>query len=446
MTRSRSALLLCSAVAVAMASSVRASAQSTCTSSSQTCYYGNNTGGTGITSMSGNSHKGVAVYGHDNNNGQGVEGQSASGQGVIGTSNVSSPDFVGSVNVGVFGQASQSTGFNTPIGVYGETGDLGAAVVGVAAASNFNPPSNGYGVYGYSTFYDAIHGKSTNASHAGVGAENTNGGYGVYATTNGSSSGFGVYGESTGTTGDGVHGVVSSTWSGVAGINNSSGAGVYGSSSSGYAVVSHGDENINNSGSLFFNGVCYHGPCTSDRRLKQNIEPLDGALDRLLRLRGVTFEWKDPNARGNQPGTQTGFVAQDAGEVFPGWVAENKDGFKTLNIPPRELAALQVEAFRTLKTENDALRAKSDKQQAQLDKQQAQLDKQQTEIDKILHGKDPISQGPGFGPGMLALLTAAFAGGTGLAMKLALKRMGLSLATAVGLLLAGRKKDDEKKS
>jgi|HubBroStandDraft_1064217.scaffolds.fasta_scaffold598805_1 hypothetical protein len=31
-------------------------------------------------------------------------------------------------------------------------------------------------------------------------------------------------------------------------------------------------------------------------------------------------------------------------------------------------------------------------------------------------------------------------------MKLALKRMGLSLATVVGLLLAGRKKDDEKRS
>src|SRR5439155_6873876 len=31
----------------------------------------------------------------------------------------------------------------------------------------------------------------------------------------------------------------------------------------------------------------------SDARLKKNVQPLEGALDRLMRLQGVTFEYKD---------------------------------------------------------------------------------------------------------------------------------------------------------
>src|SRR5262249_1150885 len=48
----------------------------------------------------------------------------------------------------------------------------------------------------------------------------------------------------------------------------------------------------------------------SDRRLKKNIEPLSGALDRLLQLRSVTYEYKDPEKSHQLPGIQTGFIAQ----------------------------------------------------------------------------------------------------------------------------------------
>jgi hypothetical protein len=101
-----------------------------------------------------------------------------------------------------------------------------------------------------------------------------------------------------------------------------------------------------------------------------------------------------------------------------------------MNVDPdqRAVLALVVESFREVSAENDALKTR--------------LDKQQAEIDEIRHGRDPISQGPGFGSGMLALFAAGFAGATGLM----LKRMGLSLASVVGLLIAGRKKDEEKKS
>jgi hypothetical protein len=171
----------------------------------------------------------------------------------------------------------------------------------------------------------------------------------------------------------------------------------------------------------------------SDERLKKNIKPLAGALDALLQLKGVTFDWKDPEKQLGERdrGPQIGFIAQDVQKAFPAWVQENSDGFKTLDIPAKQITALTVESIRTLKTENDALKVKVDKQQTQIDKLQAA-------IDEIKHGKDPISRGPGFGTGVLALFAAGFAGATGLM----LKRMGFSLATAVGLLLAGRKKKD----
>jgi hypothetical protein len=92
----------------------------------------------------------------------------------------------------------------------------------------------------------------------------------------------------------------------------------------------------------------------SDGRLKKNIGPLTGVLDKLLSLRGVSFEWKDPERHGNLPGTQMGLVAQDVEPVFPEWVGHDLDGTKTLSI--RGFEALAIEAFRELKDEIKALK------------------------------------------------------------------------------------------
>ena len=55
---------------------------------------------------------------------------------------------------------------------------------------------------------------------------------------------------------------------------------------------------------------------------------------------------------------QTGFIAQEVEKAFPNWLGENKAGFKTLDIPQREMQALLVESIRTLKTENDELKTR----------------------------------------------------------------------------------------
>jgi Chaperone of endosialidase len=91
----------------------------------------------------------------------------------------------------------------------------------------------------------------------------------------------------------------------------------------------------------------------SDLRLKRDVQPLQGALHKLLNLRGVRYRWQEPAKHGNLTGEQMGFVAQEVEAVFPEWVSTNPDGLKDLTI--RGLEALVVEAFRELNNKIEAL-------------------------------------------------------------------------------------------
>lgn len=90
----------------------------------------------------------------------------------------------------------------------------------------------------------------------------------------------------------------------------------------------------------------------SDRRLKKNIRDLDGTLEKVLSLRGVSFEYIDPGAINELSGERIGMIAQEVEEVFPDWVDEGADGYKFLTV--RGFTALTVEALRELRAEQDA--------------------------------------------------------------------------------------------
>ncbi len=92
----------------------------------------------------------------------------------------------------------------------------------------------------------------------------------------------------------------------------------------------------------------------SDERLKRNTATVTGALERLLRLRGVTFEYNEEGLRTDLagPGVHIGLIAQEVERVFPEWVAESSDGHKF--ITEQGVTALLVEALRDLRREKDA--------------------------------------------------------------------------------------------
>lgn len=98
---------------------------------------------------------------------------------------------------------------------------------------------------------------------------------------------------------------------------------------------------------------------SSDARLKQNIETIDGALDKVLKLRGVSFDWKNPEMKGRQ----LGFIAQEAIEVIPEVVNGSESTNYSMQYAP--ITAVLVEAMKEqqtqieeLKTENEILKQK----------------------------------------------------------------------------------------
>jgi hypothetical protein len=310
----------------------------------------------------------------------GVFGSSLTSYGVAGQSTLAS----GAVS-GVYGTvvASNTSGVGVAGAAY-----VGVQGTGTGAGVTGYSPSSGYGIQGISQSGDAVYGASNgngNGLH-GITAGAASGVYGVSTYTGGTS--YGVYGSSPSY---GVWGTSTGSSVGVVGSATGSGSGIYGqnSNSSGWSGYFNGYVNV--ATCLKVNGTNY-GSCTSDARLKKNVEPLTGSLEKITRLRPVTFEWKEPDEH-NGTGRQVGFIAQDVEKVLPEWVGANDKGFKTVN--RGGLDVMLVDSVRTLKMENDDLRIRS-----------ASLEDR---VRSLEAGRRPLISGMGeggIGLGMLALAGA----------------------------------------
>ncbi len=89
----------------------------------------------------------------------------------------------------------------------------------------------------------------------------------------------------------------------------------------------------------------------SDARLKDNIETIPNALEKVCAMRGVNFTRNDNN---DQPGT--GVIAQEIQEVFPVVVKENDDEDNTLSVSYGNLVGVLIEAIKELKEEINELK------------------------------------------------------------------------------------------
>ncbi len=90
-----------------------------------------------------------------------------------------------------------------------------------------------------------------------------------------------------------------------------------------------------------------------------------------MNLRGVTFEYKDPDAINELLGERIGMIAQEVEEVFPDWVETGGLGYKMLTF--RGFEALTVEAIRDLRLEKDSQIATLDDEVALLRAENAVL-------------------------------------------------------------------------
>lgn len=112
-------------------------------------------------------------------------------------------------------------------------------------------------------------------------------------------------------------------------INNGGGAGVY----------------LENGGSSWVG--------FSDIRLKENIQPVENALAKLMQLRAVSYNFKSnsPDQR------EIGVIAQEVQEQFPELVSENGEGY--LGVSYDRLGPILIEAVKELNAKVETLEAEN---------------------------------------------------------------------------------------
>ena len=91
---------------------------------------------------------------------------------------------------------------------------------------------------------------------------------------------------------------------------------------------------------------------SSDARLMDTIQPLEGGRAKLSRLSPVAFTWKSGPLQGHD---DIGFIAQDVEKVIPEVVTSNADGMKFVDYP--KLVPLLVRAIQENQAEIDTLKA-----------------------------------------------------------------------------------------
>jgi hypothetical protein len=91
---------------------------------------------------------------------------------------------------------------------------------------------------------------------------------------------------------------------------------------------------------------------SSDIRLKEDIEPVDDALDGVLRLTPIRYRFRE--GTGHPTESRIGLSAQEVREIFPELVEEDMQGF--LGVAYTDLAAILVRAMQEQQAEVDSLR------------------------------------------------------------------------------------------
>ena len=99
------------------------------------------------------------------------------------------------------------------------------------------------------------------------------------------------------------------------------------------------------------NIIAYGSP--SDIRLKENIKPLQNSLEKVMRMRGVEYDWREGTDEYETTKLRhdIGFIAQEIEDVVPDLVRAGDDGY--LAVRDRGIPALLLEAIKELKAELD---------------------------------------------------------------------------------------------
>jgi Chaperone of endosialidase/Head domain of trimeric autotransporter adhesin len=104
--------------------------------------------------------------------------------------------------------------------------------------------------------------------------------------------------------------------------------------------------------------ICYTGTigACSDIRYKKNISSINNALNSVLKLQGIYYDWEKEKFKdkGFTDDRQLGFSAQEVEKLFPQIVLTDQHGYKSVDYG--RLTPVLVEAIKELKQEIDELK------------------------------------------------------------------------------------------
>jgi len=82
---------------------------------------------------------------------------------------------------------------------------------------------------------------------------------------------------------------------------------------------------------------------SSDKRLKDNIQPIENALEKLDKIGGYTFDWNDQVDVHGHEGGDIGVIAQEIEEVLPETVTTRDNGYKAVKYEKLVAFLIQVD-------------------------------------------------------------------------------------------------------
>jgi hypothetical protein len=93
---------------------------------------------------------------------------------------------------------------------------------------------------------------------------------------------------------------------------------------------------------------------SSDIRFKENITPIENALDKISKISGNTYDWKEENkAEHGYEGNDVGVIAQEIEAVLPQLVQTRENGYKAVKYD--KLVALLIEGIKEQQTQIHSL-------------------------------------------------------------------------------------------
>jgi hypothetical protein len=113
---------------------------------------------------------------------------------------------------------------------------------------------------------------------------------------------------------------------------------------------------------------------SSDKRLKNNLKPIQNPLEKLKKINGYTFDWIEKKEIHSNKGKDIGIIAQEIETILPEITTTRDNGYKAVRY--EKLTPFLISCIKAQQTQIE-------QQQTQIETQQTQISSLQSQIDEL---------------------------------------------------------------